>query len=130
MSVYDPSRSHSPLIFVYGTLLDGDQPAAILLREQSAVVGQGRFPGSLFSLPGYPAAVYREGEGYVYGELRRLEHPESVWPVLDEYEGDEYVRRLLPVEVAGRNYRSWVYLYRFDPAQLPRIADGRWTSSR
>jgi gamma-glutamylcyclotransferase (GGCT)/AIG2-like uncharacterized protein YtfP len=45
------------------------------------------------------------------GEVFRLNDPEKLLPILDEYEGPEYKRTSVSVELdSGKRLRAWMYL--------------------
>ena len=98
------------LLFVYGTLRSGfDNPHARLLRANSCFVGHATVRGSVHQVGGY-AAFRPDGDTDVKGELYRLDDPEGTLATLDEYEGDEYERVVVPV--AGLEAcisEAWIY---------------------
>lgn len=115
-------------LFVYGTLMS-DQRAFHLLAD--AVTRSARAAltdADLHVVSWYPLAV--PGTGMVHGEVHRLDHQAyaAVLARLDEYEGDEYVRLVRPVQLpTGEQVDAWVYLGDPTPAQaLPRLEHGDW----
>lgn len=93
---------------VYGTLRRGFDVQAKL-----GVSGRLRFerpcviPGRLIDLGDYPGLL--PGDGRVPGELFGVLDP-AVWPILDEYEGEEYERRR--TDLLEPRVKAWVYVYR------------------
>ncbi len=50
---------------------------------------------------------------WISGEVFRLNDADKLLPILDEYEGPEYKRTAVSVELdSGKRLRSWLYLYR------------------
>ena len=133
---------NSDRLFVYGTLMrDFDHPMAQLLSRSADFIGQARCHGRLYLIKHYPGMVQSDAAGeFVFGELYRLKQPEALLREFDMYEAcgegfaepTEYVRRLLPVTLAGDTASepptsdAWTYLYNWPVAHLPRIASGRF----
>lgn len=93
-----------------------------LLVGQATFVGEGRVPGSLLDLRGYPGLV--EGNGWVNGELYRLRDSELL-RVLDREEGYNFECLRAGVALAdGRRSRAWVYRYRGSRTRAVLIPDG------
>ncbi len=114
-------------IFVYGTLLSRHF-AHRLISLAVAGSAQGRLPGvRLHDLGSYPMAV--EGAGEVHGEVHWL-RPDLLAATLerlDEYEGREYRRLLLPIDLGDRQVEAWAYLgSQSVAARFPVIPTGRW----
>ena len=84
-------------------------------------LGPCRIPGALYSEGDYPWLVAAEGE--VSGELYEVADPDAVFPMLDAYEDDDYVRRT--VRLLEPAVDAWVYLWEGDPRGEP-IDDGDW----
>ncbi len=52
----------------------------------------------------------RPGE-WISGEVFRMNDPAGLLPLLDEYEGPDYKRAAVPVELdSGQRLRAWMYL--------------------
>src|ERR1700749_172942 len=75
------------LLFIYGTLLNGDNEYAVYLENNSRFYAEGRIKGKLYDVGEYPGAVLLESEDYIYGTILQLNDPEKVLSVLDDYEG-------------------------------------------
>lgn len=110
----------TPYLFVYGTLKRGfDNPFAKILEENARYVGNGSFPGRLFRISWYPAAIYeKDSTKRVQGEVYELvQQHEFVLKELDQYEditpeNSEYVRTLIEVTTEDGNLiNCLVYLY-------------------
>ncbi|MEO6014920.1 MAG: gamma-glutamylcyclotransferase family protein [Devosia sp.] len=100
------------LLFVYGTLRDPDLLAGVLGRPLVAnAMLAAAAPGfAAVHYPGriYPALVRRPGAaapGLVLTDLTPFERD-----LLDAYEGDEYVRQLIPAIIAEELHEAFAYL--------------------
>jgi gamma-glutamylcyclotransferase (GGCT)/AIG2-like uncharacterized protein YtfP len=117
-------------LFVYGTLLSASKhPMAQDLHQKTLLLGLGFFPGRLYDLGMYPGAVYDPAaQTAVYGEVYLFK--KSVWEqeqkTLDDYEGDEYIRTVVPVQTTDGLVDCWTYLFKPPTDSLPRIASGRY----
>ena len=123
------------LLFTYGTLCsEFDNEAAQRLHLESELVGRGKWAGRLFLvMDQYPAAVESKQEHqWVYGELRRLRHPQATLTFLDAYEQcqesdprpHEYERKISAVHCGHTILSAWVYVYQWPHEQLQAIASG------
>jgi gamma-glutamylcyclotransferase (GGCT)/AIG2-like uncharacterized protein YtfP len=117
-------------LFVYGTLLSASKhPMAHYLRQNSQLIGPGFFPGLLYDLGMYPGAVYDPNtENFVHGEIYLFPEPaaENRLRTLDDYEGNEYNRIVVPVKTADGFINCWTYVFNQPTASWPRIASGRY----
>ncbi|PRW63988.1 gamma-glutamylcyclotransferase family protein [Actinopolyspora mortivallis] len=132
----DPEAPHEDRltrIAVYGTLRS-DSSAADLLRP---LVGARErdvlLPGVLYDTGhGYPALVLDAsrhgrppGRG-VPAEVYRLHDPATALPILDDYEGPEYERRVLRL---APDRPCWVYLWRAPVTGMTELPGG-WPTTR
>jgi gamma-glutamylcyclotransferase (GGCT)/AIG2-like uncharacterized protein YtfP len=75
----------------------------------------------------YPGMVPAAG-GLVEGVLY-LGLPATAWPRLDAFEGDEYCRSAVEVELPdGRRLTAWAYV--FKPEYAARLGEGEWDFAR
>lgn len=119
-----------PLLFVYGTLLPGEERWSIL---EPFVVGSSEpdsVPGTLYDTgEGYPAASFEPGEGRVAGQVFRLyaARLDEALEVLDEVEDAVLglYRRVRVVTDAG--FEVWTYEYGAG-LELTPIPGGDWLS--
>jgi gamma-glutamylcyclotransferase (GGCT)/AIG2-like uncharacterized protein YtfP len=111
-------------IFVYGTLRsEFDNPHARFLRAGAERVGKATVPGSVYRIGAYPG--YRPSpEGKVVGELYRLRTPGPTLEALDLYEGAEFERTPIEVQLDGRLHHAWIYVYRELPPDAVLIQSG------
>jgi gamma-glutamylcyclotransferase (GGCT)/AIG2-like uncharacterized protein YtfP len=140
-----PAPGASPLFFTYGTLLLTTGVAAVdeAMRKAGVSLGRAYVHGHLYDLGDYPGAVAArpgagpddagptgEDEPKVWGHLLRLSEPETLFAVLDPYEGfdagnraaSEFVRDGAAVILAGTGatYEAQIYWYNFPvPARAP-----------
>jgi len=106
------------MLFVYGTLQYPSVLAAVLGRVPAMTPG--RVAGwRAAALPGrvYPGLVPAPGRGASGQVLAGLTAGE--WRRLDEFEGDAYERRRLPLVAGGE---AWTYVW-LDPDE---VADHDW----
>jgi gamma-glutamylcyclotransferase (GGCT)/AIG2-like uncharacterized protein YtfP len=118
-------------LFVYGTLRRGSKNKfARLLHAHAQFAGNARMPGRLYRLGSYPGAVSSNQAGeWVRGELYSVEDPRWILSALDGYEGPQYERVQLEVELdSGGRIEAWVYLFRGMPRGA-RIPSGDWLRS-
>lgn len=109
------------------------------LEAHASHAGPGTFPGILYDLGSYPAAVPDREGGLVTGELYRLRQPEQILPLLDRYEGctdmdgseTNYRREVKPVQLPdGESVQAWIYLYNRPTAGLKVIPGGDYLERR
>ncbi|MBL8548652.1 MAG: gamma-glutamylcyclotransferase [Hyphomonadaceae bacterium] len=123
-----------PLLFAYGTLRPGAKsspPDIAAALAKAAHLGRATASGRLHWMGRYPAMVRAE-QDRVIGDVYRIDEAQcaELWPLLDSYEGDAYVRETIVVtletgaEMTAPHLEAFVYLAR-DPAALgPRIDIG------
>lgn len=101
-------------LFVYGTLRRASpHPMARELARAAHFVGEGKMRGRLHSLGAYPGMTpATDAEDWVPGDVYRLQDPAAMFPILDQYEGAEFVRMLDTVLLdSGTELPCWVYVY-------------------
>ena len=127
-----PSALSPDRLFAYGTLMTGFSRRPLL--GAAILEGRGCVRGSLYDFGEYPGLVLDDG-GWVTGELYRISDLASRLACLDAAEwydpadpaGSPYVRRRVPVQLAGRSSsEAWVYLYNGPPGRGPCIDSGDW----
>lgn len=122
-------------LFVYGTLRKGvAAPMYSMLARHCEFFADGFINGRLYEVNGYPGLVLSgSGDDIVRGELYRILNPETVLPVLDDYEEcseaypepREYCRRQLRVASdEGSEISAWVYVFNHDVSGLTEILNG------
>jgi gamma-glutamylcyclotransferase (GGCT)/AIG2-like uncharacterized protein YtfP len=102
-------------LFVYGTLRRGSKiEMARLLHANSEFLGPARMQGRLARSHPHRGVVRSKKAGeWISGEVFQLQDADKLLPLLDEYEGSEYERILVPLQLdSGRRLKGWIYLLR------------------
>ena len=100
-------------LFVYGTLRRGSKiKIARLLHSNARFLGPARMRGRLVRSHPHRAVVRSNKPGeWISGEVFELNDPSRLLPALDQYEGSEYKRTSVPVQLdSGTRLRAWMYL--------------------
>jgi gamma-glutamylcyclotransferase (GGCT)/AIG2-like uncharacterized protein YtfP len=100
-------------LFVYGTLRRGSKiKIARLFHANSEFLGTGRMQGRLTRSRPHRGVVQSKNPGeWILGEVFQLNDPAKLLPILDEYEGPEYKRTSVPIQLdSGKRLRAWMYL--------------------
>ena len=125
----------SAFLFVYGSLLDEDNEFAIYLKDNSKFYSTGKVKGTLYDIGEYPGAIlFPEGGEYIYGNILKIDTPEKVFKVIDDYEGyggeqswpNEFIRILTGIEVEAEVIDCWIYVYNLPVNGLRYIKGGRY----
>ncbi len=98
---------------MYGTLRRGSKiKIARLFHANSEFLGTGRMQGRLArSYPHRGVIQSTKADEWISGEIFELKDPVKLLQVLDEYEGPQYKRTSVPVQLdSGRRLRAWMYL--------------------
>ncbi len=115
--------------FTYGSLMCDDIMGAVcaaapLSPLPARLAGFRRAPVIGVEYPGMVPAADGLVEGVLYLDL-----PATAWPRLDAFEGDEYQRSEVEVELAdGRRLAAWTYV--FKPEHVGRLGEGEWDFQR
>ncbi len=115
--------------FTYGSLMCEDIMGAVcatapLMPTPARLEGFRRAPVLGAEYPGMVPAAGGLVEGVLYLDL-----PATAWPRLDAFEGDEYCRSAVEVELAdGRRLTAWAYV--FKPEYAARLGEGEWDFAR
>ena len=140
-----PGSAAKQYLFVYGTLLPGQAPAAMArIVRRLRRVGRGSVGGHLYDLGRYPGAILGKPSAgktsaLVHGQVFELPDDPEILRRLDQYEGfdrdrpqgSEFVRCERPVVLqGGKRTTCWVYAYNRFPGRAPRIAGGDFSQSR
>ena len=138
-------ESSAPLdaVFVYGTLMRGEERFEELAPEKLTCALLAETPGMLLDLGSYPGMVLPCGDApgapWVQGEFLRHSRINDLLPWLDEIEdfcgfGNSdslYRRTVLNISMGdGRVRRAWTYVFNRDPEEYPVIASGSWRQHR
>ena len=107
-------------LFAYGTLRKGFQSeVAGKVDQYRLYLGTGKVKATMYDLGDYPGAI-KTDDNTIEGDVFEL-LDEEVLQVLDEYEGDEYIREMVSIEMnPGENLTAWIYWYNgtFDAGKL------------
>jgi gamma-glutamylcyclotransferase (GGCT)/AIG2-like uncharacterized protein YtfP len=115
--------------FTYGSLMCEDIMGAVcatapLMPTPARLEGFRRAPVLGAEYPGMVPAAGGLVEGVLYLGL-----PATAWPRLDAFEGDEYCRSAVEVELPdGRRLTAWAYV--FKPEYAARLGEGEWDFAR
>ncbi|MFI1743342.1 gamma-glutamylcyclotransferase family protein [Thalassobellus sediminis] len=126
---------NSDYLFVYGTLQNNlDNDMSKFLSIHAIFISRGYFHGKLYRVSWFPGAITSiNGSNKVYGSIFKLKNPETVFSVLDDYEGvgenhskpNLYKRQIVKAYVEdGTVLQSWVYIYNHKIAHLEQIISG------
>ena len=132
------SMSAQPVyhLFVYGSLRSGFRsPVYEYISRFFEFIGNARVKGKLYDMGSYPGGVPTTDDGYIIGELYKIQdEAEFSWAIgqLDDYEGvnvesDEvqlYRRELTDVFINDGIIRAWIYWYNGEVSGRPVIVSG------
>lgn len=104
-------------LFVYGLFRDSGNP---LLGEKE-YLGKSYIKGTLYKVNEFYPGYTRKGNNKVWGDVYKIDP--KVFPQLDEYEGDEYIRTKIKVSTGQE---CWIYEYKEDVVDKPEIKSGDW----
>ena len=110
--------------FTYGSLMCADIMSAVSgstsAHVAATLAGYRRRPVRGQDYPGMQAAPGHCVAGVLYLNL-----PESAWPRLDRFEGEEYARQEVRVTLPdGTQQTAWTYVFRAELGE--RLDDGEW----
>lgn len=128
---------YSRYLFVYGTLMQqSDHEMSVFLKSHSKYLGNASFQGKLYDVTEFPGAILsKNSNDKVYGQIFELDAPETVFEVLDPYEGIDkrlnppylYTRTLVTANIENnKTIATWIYLYNLSVSHLKRIPSGRY----
>lgn len=103
-------------IFVYGVFRDSGKS----LLEKYRFCGKATINGNIYRVNDfYPGFV--RGNGKVIGDVYLIDP--TIFPQLDEFEGDEYVRKKIRTST---DIECWIYEYKNDISGFNKIEGGDW----
>jgi gamma-glutamylcyclotransferase (GGCT)/AIG2-like uncharacterized protein YtfP len=122
-------------LFVYGSLMRGEERHPALQRHRPRLVASGRVPGTLHDLGAYPGLSPESSGVAVAGEL--YEAPELAALLMDTdriegfpgfgVPGVQYRRAIVQVTSgAGHLWLAWTYVFAGETADSPVVASGDW----
>ena len=105
-----------------------------VLLDHCSYFSSGCISGKMYEINRYPGVVESDNpEDIVYGEIYSTSSPDTVLPLLDEYEEcsdnfpqpHEYVRKKIIVSMPDSiSISAWVYIYCHDVSGLKRVKSG------
>ncbi len=116
------SQLNLSLVFVYGTLRQGESNHGLLAESERLGVTQTPPHYTLYDLGPYPAAI--PGHQAIIGEVYRVN--DTTLNALDELEEVPVEYRREQVETAFG--RAWIYLYQDESVLHRLITSGDWLS--
>ena len=130
-----PTNTDTDYLFVYGTLLtDSKHEMSQFLASHAQLIGKGFFYGKLYIVTWFPGAVLSNSKNEkVHGMVFKVESPETVFKVLDDYEGiGDYYKEPHLFKKAftnvylknGTTIKASVYLYNLPTKGLKQIIFG------
>ncbi|WP_298533745.1 gamma-glutamylcyclotransferase [uncultured Algibacter sp.] len=129
---------NSDYLFVYGTLLeDTEHEMSKCLSAYASYEARGYFQGKLYRVSWFPGAIISDSSlDKVYGKLYKLSAINSLFEVLDEYEGvrenspkpNLFKREQITISVENSLtvIKAWVYLYNHSVDGLKQIPSGNF----
>lgn len=104
-------------IFVYGLFRD----QAKKLLGDVTFLGKAYVDGKLYKVNEFYPGFIRGKDGQVWGDIYKFNSDNL--PQLDEYEGDEYLRKRIMTSLGKE---CWIYEYKFDVSKFSQIKSGDW----
>ena len=103
-------------LFVYGQFRD----IAKKLLNKPIFCGKATIKGKIYKVnEAYPGLV--DGKGKVLGDVYLIDP--TIFPELDEFEGDEYIRTKIKTD---SDIECWIYKYIHDISNFEEIKGGDW----
>lgn len=104
-------------IFVYGLFRD----QARELLGDFEYIGRAYVYGKIWKVNDFYPGFKRGGDTKVWGEIFCIK--KGVIPTLDEYEGDEYERKVIETSLG---IDCWIYEYKYEINEYEFIQTGDW----
>ena len=126
----------SDLLFVYGTLRKGNaNKMSAYLSTHAQFLAHGWFQGLMYQISYYPGVIASDdANDCVYGELYKLNDPDSTLAILDAYEEcsaqhtqpAEYKRVTARIHTkdGAVSEQVWIYLYQWPIIDKALIKEG------
>jgi gamma-glutamylcyclotransferase (GGCT)/AIG2-like uncharacterized protein YtfP len=105
-------------IFVYGLFRDSGNG----LLDHAIFCDKAYVYGHIYDVNEfYPGFVFDSCNNKVWGDVYLMDP--SIFPSLDEFEGDEYIRTKIYTSIGEE---CWIYVYQYDVTDIKEIAGGDW----
>ncbi len=129
-----PTTTENEYLFVYGTLREqfGNELHKIIAKN-SDFAGMATYQGELYMVAEFPGIVPSEtSENEVVGEVYKVNQPEKLLGILDDYEEYDpnneadslYVRKKIEINLEGKKVKAWGYIYNKSLEGLDKIESG------
>ncbi|MEZ4398604.1 MAG: gamma-glutamylcyclotransferase [Kofleriaceae bacterium] len=114
-------------LFAYGTLQPGQGAYGVVAPFVQAVL-PATVRGSMYAFPASHPGVVPDDGGLVHGTLLQLAELPAALPLLDAYEGDDFMRILTEASTDGGPTWAWIYVLASpDLARLGQpVPHGNW----
>ena len=97
------------LVFVYGSLRDGNPGAMAIRFPSSKFIADARVKGGLYDMGAYPGLLLDGSDSLVTGEVYEVD--DETLNSLDQFElSDDYVRREVEIAQDSERRRCWIYV--------------------
>ncbi|MFD0749072.1 gamma-glutamylcyclotransferase [Mucilaginibacter calamicampi] len=124
------------LLFVYGSLLDGNNEFGRYLLHNADFVDIAIFKGRLYNCGEYPGAIADDAGYDIKGRIYCLNNPANDFDILDDYEGfgaeqiqpNLFIRQLETVTIESKSIECWIYLYNLPVNGLTEIITGDYSA--
>jgi gamma-glutamylcyclotransferase (GGCT)/AIG2-like uncharacterized protein YtfP len=98
-------------LFTYGTLRKCENNEfSNYLKTNAVFSSEGFMYGGLYEINGYPVAINNNSHKRILGTIYGLNKIDFNY--LDEYEGENYIRKIIPIYTETIAIDCWVYLLR------------------
>lgn len=104
-------------LFVYGLFRDSGKS----LLKDAKYCGRTTIDGRIFYVNEFYPGFVREKGYKTWGDVYLIDT--SIFPELDEYEGDEYIRTKITTD---SDIECWIYEYKYDISNFKEIKSGDW----
>ena len=104
-------------LFVYGLFRD----SARNLLGDFVKCGKATVDGKLYKVNEFYPGFIEGKNGKVCGDVYLIDS--SVLPQLDDFEGDEYIRKKIKIST---DLECWIYVYKYETDKFKEIIGGDW----
>ena len=111
-------------LFAYGTLRKNyNLKLKDKVADELTYIGQAKVAATLFDIGKYPGAIREtNNKNEIIGDVFVLNDAIKVFKILDEYEGNEFLRKKSVVKLrSGKSINAWIYWYNQSPSGKQRI---------
>jgi gamma-glutamylcyclotransferase (GGCT)/AIG2-like uncharacterized protein YtfP len=116
------------LVFVYGSLRQGDKGAMSIRFPNSEFIAEAKVNGSLYDLGPYPGLLLDESNSLVIGEVYEVD--DQLLQKLDDFEASsQYRRQQVDAYLGTERKKAWIYVPEYDAeyySDHTLITSGDW----